>query len=142
MSRADTLAVNDKAVQDFVLDGEITEAEITAGAAQGRKWFSLRRLCFGFQASFTTNGYVVFPSWLGGLILQWGVSGAVAGNARVDIPFPLAFPNGVFAVCPSRQSVNVDGVRYPVAWTANKTTLTISVDDAGVDNVSYFAVGR
>ncbi|MGE7992139.1 gp53-like domain-containing protein [Pseudomonas sp. NPDC089554] len=93
MSRADSLAINDKAVQDFVLEGEINEAEITAGAAQGRKWFSLRRLRMGFTSSFATNGYLILPTWLGGLVLQWGTSAAVASDRRLTVSFPIEFPS-------------------------------------------------
>lgn len=49
MSQADNFAINDKAVQDFVLTGEVTAAEVTAGAsvslASGpTKWMSLTRV--------------------------------------------------------------------------------------------------
>lgn len=94
MSRADSLAVNDKAVQDFVLDGEVSEAEVAAGAAQGRRWLSLRRLRLGFQASLAASGYIVFPNWLGGLALQWGaVSVAVDSLATVALPITFANAN-------------------------------------------------
>lgn len=92
MSRADSLAVNDKAVQDFVLEGEISEAELTAGAAQGRKWFSLQRLRFGFQASLTANGYIVFPSWLGGIVMQWGAV-SVGTDSLATVALPMSFAN-------------------------------------------------
>ncbi len=100
-----------------------------------------RKLRKGFAVSLLANGYVAFPSWLGGLIFQWGTSGAIAGNASANIPYALEFPNVVLNVNPSRKSGNVDGVRYNVAWQSTKTTLTIWADDNGVDNVSYFAVG-
>ncbi len=45
----------------------------------------------GFAASFAANGYVKFPSWLGGLIVQWGTVSAGA-NAATAVTFPLAFP--------------------------------------------------
>lgn len=96
MSRADSFAVNDKAVQDFVLDGEVTEAEIAAGAAQGRKWLSLRRFLVGFFASITPNGYIAFPLLLGGWIIQWGTVEPLAVESTYALSFPLAFPKACF----------------------------------------------
>lgn len=44
MSRADTLASNDQKVQDHVLLGEATEAEILAGDTDSKHWVSVRRM--------------------------------------------------------------------------------------------------
>jgi hypothetical protein len=95
MSRADNLAVSDKAIQDFVLQGEISDAEISAGAALGSKWFSLRRLRMGFSLSATANGYIALPTWLGGLILQWGsatFTSVSSGTFSQIINYPLTWP--------------------------------------------------
>lgn len=46
---------------------------------------------FGFAALFAVVGYIKFPSWLGGVIFQWGYAGSAAID--VGITFPLAFPN-------------------------------------------------
>ncbi|WP_186150929.1 gp53-like domain-containing protein [Burkholderia gladioli] len=46
--------------------------------------------------SLTAN-YVKFPSWLGGLIFQWGQISV--GTADTPLVFPLAFTNGVNYVC-------------------------------------------
>ncbi|MGB8925216.1 MAG: phage tail protein [Pseudomonas sp.] len=57
-----------------------------------------KKLRFGFSASFTSNGYIVFPKWMGSLIMQWGLSPAVASGALNTQAFPLAFPVFPFAV--------------------------------------------
>lgn len=44
----------------------------------------------GFAASLGANGYVRLPSWLGGLILQWG-SATISTSPR-DVTLPIAFP--------------------------------------------------
>lgn len=47
----------------------------------------------GFAISLSQNGYIKFPGWLGGLIIQWGVSGSTTNT--IAVTFPIAFPNAV-----------------------------------------------
>lgn len=53
------------------------------------------KLRIGFMASFNANGYIVFPQWLGGWIIQWVTSSAVAPSAAGSANWPIAFPNSV-----------------------------------------------
>jgi hypothetical protein len=48
-----------------------------------------------------TTGYIKFPSWIGGLILQWGIApasetGSSATNT-VRVTYPVSFPNATLA---------------------------------------------
>lgn len=148
MSRADHLANNDKAVQDFVLLGEISEAEVNAGAAQGSKWFSLRRLRLGFQASLTPNGYIIFPSWLGGLILQWGLSASIPDDSKITVPFILEFPSEVLMVqATNQQPAIVNGGWIAFIDTISKTSFVVGADDVSSSTgtpikVYWLAIGK
>ena len=104
----------------------------------------------GFSASFTTNGYVKFPSWLGGVIFQWGVSAAT--STSVAVSYPIAFPNAVLWLG------SQDGGGQPalILWSYTATGLTgftayniasLSKGNAAVlastaASFLYFSIGR
>lgn len=87
-----------------------TQAETDAGTDNTRIVPPLK-LRNGFAVSLTNNGYIKFPSWLGGLIFQWGTLAKnyspIATSATVN--FPLSHPNSVFQVLLSRSQGLGDG---------------------------------
>jgi len=58
---------------------------------------SPKKLRWGFSISLTSNGYIVFPTWLGGLIIQWANGAIPAGAGIVHVNLALAFPNTLTA---------------------------------------------
>lgn len=52
----------------------------------------------GFAVSANVNGYIKMPSFLGGIIIQWGKQPAVQSGGAVNITFPIPFPANVFNV--------------------------------------------
>jgi len=80
--------------------GVATDAEVQAGTdtakivTSGRLYNAMSALAIkaGFSAIISGNGYVKFPVWFGGLIIQWGEA-VTNGSGYAQITFPITFPN-------------------------------------------------
>ena len=124
-----------------------TQAEINAGTLDDVV-VTPKKLRFGFQASLTPNGYIVFPSWLGSVVFQWGLSAAILDDSKITVPFNLQFPVEAFVVLASNQQATfVNG-----GWILFIESMTASSFVVGADDVStssgqavksyWFSVGR
>jgi hypothetical protein len=80
-----------------------TQAETDTGTDNARIVTPLK-LKNGFAINLAVNGYIKFPSWLGGFILQWISSNVtITGEGDQLINLPLTFPNaGLGAVAITR----------------------------------------
>lgn len=64
---------------------------------------------FGFAISIGATGYIKFPSWMGGLILQFGTSVVTFSSGLASTTFGMAFPGGKVA----QLCINGDGDALP-----------------------------
>lgn len=125
-----------------------TQAETNAGADDQRIVTPLK-LKSGFAISLTANGYIKFPNFLGGLIIQWAAASADvsvgAGSATTQtITFPLAFPNQIFRSISG--SINTSGSRFYTATgvgtlTSQDVLLNNSGTISGTGRATIFTIG-
>lgn len=98
----------------------------------------------GFAASFSTNGYVKFPSWLGSWILQWGqVTCSTSGPTTAN--FPLTWPVSAYMFVTSPMSPTAGG--KPGASVLSTSQFNIASTNIGGtvfygDSVGWISVGK
>ncbi|RRV04434.1 hypothetical protein EGJ27_21605 [Pseudomonas sp. v388] len=78
-----------------------------------------KKLRMGFRISLGANGFIAFPTWLGGLIIQWVTGTASAqphDNFRIGElnTWPLSYPNAVYIAVATHQG-NAPGTY--LTWT-------------------------
>ncbi|SPJ33432.1 phage tail protein [Kushneria phyllosphaerae] len=80
-----------------------TQSEVNAGTAE--RVVTADRLRFGIAYRLSTTGYVMFPKWIGGLVLQWGVVNVANPPAGRVVDLPIEFPNSfLIPFCSYRQT--------------------------------------
>lgn len=106
-----------------------------------------KKLRWGFAINLAANGYVVFPTWLGSLILQWGITNGLATGATGSVFYPIAFNTAPFNV----QMTYVDGAANSPAtrggpWQVGAVAATVfnyshSGSASGAQHY-WWAIGR
>lgn len=101
-----------------------------------------KKLRVGFKFSPGANGYITFPSWMGGLIIQWGalsMAQDTAAVATMSIAFPTAnFWEGVTGTVNRITGGTTQSATNVTARTLS--TITIANDDAA-QVVRWITVG-
>lgn len=126
-----------------------TQAEVNAGTLDDVA-VTPKKMRWGFAVSLAANGYIVFPTWLGGLVLQWG---AISVNINIAngyitsaITWPIAFPNAILAAAVGpNDGVQSNGfTNYELhARTVNGATFRAASSAAiGVRHYTFITLGH
>lgn len=95
-----------------------TQAQVNAGTSDQTLVTPLR-MRFGFSAQFTSSGYLIFPTWMGSFIIQWGRKDFSSLSESVTYTTP--FLQGVFAAIPFDVGAAIGGV---ATWDTTNSSLT------------------
>lgn len=101
----------------------------------------------GFSAIFAAIGYIAFPSWLGGLIIQWGLYNSSASDAMVDVTMPTSFTTAFYAAyaCVNHATaIGGDASVSAHAWRKSNSVISIgqSGSSATGTNICWLAIGK
>ncbi len=101
-----------------------------------------KKLRWGFQILKGVAGYIVFPSWLGGLIIQWGTTLTSAGGTS-SVALPIVFPNAVLKAFVSASGTNsVATVGAAATNSLGVNCYTGSTGAGKSENVQFLVVGH
>lgn len=122
-----------------------TKAQVDAGT-DDTAYVTAKKLRWGYAASLGNTGYIAFPSWLGGFILQWGATTVLNLSSgqqfTAALTFPLPWPEAVYRVW---SGVTQIGVVHGSA-AINYAQVNVFVDNRNPNPAavvaSYWAIGK
>lgn len=94
----------------------------------------------GFAYSFGSIGYLKFPSWLGGVIIQWGND--ASASTYSSTAYPVVFPNTVYQVLATVYQVSGGSAQYVAVIQPGPTTTGFNLTKSAALSCNWIAVGR
>lgn len=118
-----------------------TQAQVNAGALDD-VIVTPKKLRAGFSVLLASVGYIAFPSWMGGLILQWGNGPVASATSDVAVTFPLAFPSNIYLFMPVHGYTAGSGsIAYMCGAASSLTQGTVRSTSSSL-GFYWIAIGR
>lgn len=122
-----------------------TQPQTNAGA-DDTAYVTPKKLRFGFAVSLATNGYLVFPSWMGGLIIQWGYYVGSLDDLTALVTFPMMFPTANFNVLVTGDGAQSTAANYVTGGAQKVSTAQFRLNGYATNMPSngyhWFALGN
>ncbi|WP_429111320.1 gp53-like domain-containing protein [Aeromonas rivipollensis] len=114
-----------------------TQVQTDAGTADDVA-ITPKKLRSGFSVLLGSVGYICLPTWMGGIIIQWG-TGIGASTYDFGISFPIAFPTACWGATVSCDYTAESGNVGYVACTKERTRLVCR--SSGTYSTNWIAIG-
>ncbi|MHC8399508.1 gp53-like domain-containing protein [Pseudomonas sp. MDT1-17] len=122
-----------------------SQAQVNA-AADDTTIVTPKKLCLGVSYSFAENGYIAFPAWLGGFMIQWVQVSISVNGGYVSKPWPLAFKNqcrGAWAsYSHSGNAPFVDITTAPLVTYFDASQVQVMSNSGGTGWIAVLSVGN
>jgi len=122
-----------------------TQVQVDAGEDDATA-VTPKKLRWGISYSLGGSGYIIFPSWLGGIIFQWG-TGTSSSSSPVTVNTPIAFPNQMLRVVITPSGGNT-GMASMAGGQINTTNSSFELNVYGASGsraavtCGYFTIGH
>lgn len=106
-----------------------------------------KKIRFGFSIRLEANGYIKLPSWLSGLIIQWG-EGSVntVTDSTQSVSFPIPFPTACFQVITGTFATSSTDDSFYICTAKSLTGATFKHESSNTNphNIkpTYIAIGN
>lgn len=114
-----------------------TQAQVDAGT-DDTAYITPKKLRNGFSILLSSTGFIAFPTWMGGLIFQWGILTTV--NGTVTATFPLAYVYGAYMVTGHEAGTSISQTSHIRLDTISTTTFQLVSNAA--NSFTWFSIGR
>ncbi|WP_448694778.1 phage tail-collar fiber domain-containing protein [Pseudomonas moraviensis] len=120
-----------------------TQAQTDAGA-DDKTIVTPKKLRWGFSVSRDRTGYLMLPSWLGGVIIQWGTINAIEAGGQVSVTYPIAYPAAqVMTLVGNSSSMGTTSITSTLCvMYGGLTKFTVSaIGSSGQPNGPWISIG-
>lgn len=116
-----------------------TDAEVVTGTDDTR-FVTPKKLKLGFSVQLAPNGYFQFPSWLGGLTLNWKRVYVPSGGSYVETTWETAFQNECFGALVNYYGGGSDATCW-IEGTPSQTNVRVDHGSGSAKTLFVFGIG-
>lgn len=121
---------------------KVSTQALTNAGADDATIVTPKKLKAGFSVLLAQNGYISFPSWLGGVTIQWGRKLAPSSGSSDTVTFNTAFPT--LCAFGSFNLENTSGASSTSSVVPSTGSMAISISPAAFSagvNYRWWAIG-
>lgn len=130
---------SNQATESIAGFSKVANQALTDAGADDATFVTPKKLRRGVSYTIAANGYIAFPSWLGGLIIQWGTVSIPTYTSYTQFSRPLVvnFPSECFGVVAT--SMNSTSILSVLSKTTSTFVLSAATRESGSNSAASAA---